>query len=191
MVNSFQVQVEREQSLSYNPPVWGSGFAFPWPHPVPPNLPLPPTPPHHLVSLCSFPPPQFPSWPLPTLLILCPYPTLPPTYLLTSQPCPSPPAPFLSRSSQWDGWCTRRRSSESVTGRRPQLPWLLFFYTLSPDPTQGSTGGSGRTWAPNTVFLLFTCHEFEERAPPQTCDGSVSTCLSKNGTQTHRGGFAP
>ena len=42
-----------------------------------------------------------------------------------------------------------------------------------------------------SYFLCFTCHDFEERAPSQTCDdGSVSICLSNHGTQTHDMGLS-
>ena len=108
---------------------------------------VPPNPPHPnsslLVSLCSFPP----SVPLlipSTFFILYPHPPLPFVYF---------PGPAIS-SSHWDGCCTRCCSSARVTRGRPHLPLLLFIYSLSSDPTQGSKDGSGHPQIPNMVFSL-------------------------------------
>ena len=54
----------------------------------------------------------------------------------------------------WDGCCTRCCSSARVTRGRPHLPLLLFIYSLSSDPTQGSKDGSGHPQIPNMVFSL-------------------------------------
>ena len=84
-----------------------------------------------------------------------------PSHTSHSSPPPSPPFHFppnpcrpLPTSPHWDGCCTRNCSSARVTRRRLHLPWLLFLYSLSSDPTQGSKDGSGHPQIPNMIFSL-------------------------------------
>lgn len=182
--------MERGQSLSYNPPVWGSGLVFPWPHPVLPNLPIP-----------------HPSSPSVFLLILSPtVPFLAPSHTSHSLPPSHPPSylsPYLSAPVHLLLHFSSPTLPSGADAAQEDVPLRVYqegglncldfssFTPCRPTPPKALQVGQGTPELLTQYLLLFTCHNFEERASPQTCDGSVSTCLSKNGTQTHRGGFAP